>query len=193
MTKRTTIAVTDEPNDEMLVRCAQQGDILAFNTLYERYLDEVYRRVRYTVPEADVEDITQEVFIAVIRSLKDFRGDAKFRTWLYTLTSRKIADYYRRRDPVDFQIKASQGDDEMDEIAMIPDGTSYTTVDDMILVRQALKRMPERYQEVILLRFADDLPFIEIAGRMNQSLEATKSLFRRAIAMLQTVLEETYA
>ena len=193
MTKSNTIAEIDGQTDETLVRCAQQGDVTAFNTLYERYLNVVYRRVRYSIPEADVEDVTQEVFIAVIRSLKDFRGDSKFRTWMYTLMSRKIADYYRRRDPVDFQVKNSSDDDEMDEIAMIPDGTSYATIDDMILVRQALKQMPQRYQEVILLRFSDDLPFLEIATQLDQSLEATKSLFRRAISMLHQVLEESYA
>jgi RNA polymerase sigma-70 factor (ECF subfamily) len=182
-----------EPTDEMLVQCAQQGDGTAFNALYDRYLDVVYRRVRYSIPETDVEDVTQEVFIAVVRSLKDFRGDSKFRTWLYTLMSRKIADYYRRRDPADFQVKNSLDDDETDAIAMIPDGTSYASIDNVILIQQALQQLPARYQEVILLRFADDLPFLEIATRLDQSLEATKSLFRRAIAMLQQVLEETYA
>ena len=193
MTKLNIITVVKEPSDEMLVQCAQQGDGTAFNALYDRYLGVVYRRMRYSIPEADVEDVTQEVFIAVVRSLKEFRGDSKFRTWLYTLMSRKIADYYRRRDPADFQVKSSLEDDETDTIAMIPDGTSFSSVDDGILVRQALQQLPPRYQEVILLRFADDLPFLEIAGRLDQSLEATKSLFRRAIAMLQQVLEETYA
>jgi len=193
MKKLNTITAMHEPTDEMLVKCAQQGDGTAFNALYDRYLEVVYRRVRYSVPEADVEDVTQEVFIAVVRSLKDFRGDSKFRTWLYTLMSRKIADYYRRCDPADFQVKNSLDDDETDAIAMIPDGTSYASIDDVILIRQALQQLPARYQEVILLRFADDLPFLEIASRLDHSLEATKSLFRRAIAMLQQVLEETYA
>jgi RNA polymerase sigma-70 factor (ECF subfamily) len=193
MKKLNTITAMHEPTDEMLVQCAQQGDGTAFNALYDRYLDVVYRRVRYSIPETDVEDVTQEVFIAVVRSLKDFRGDSKFRTWLYTLMSRKIADYYRRRDPADFQVKNSLDDDETDAIAMIPDGTSYASIDNVILIQQALQQLPARYQEVILLRFADDLPFLEIATRLDQSLEATKSLFRRAIAMLQQVLEETYA
>lgn len=193
MKKLNTITAMHEPTDEMLVQCAQQGDGTAFNALYDRYLDVVYRRVRYSIPETDVEDVTQEVFIAVVRSLKDFRGDSKFRTWLYTLMSRKIADYYRRRDPADFQVKNSLDDDETDAIAMIPDGTSYASIDNVILIQQALQELPARYQEVILLRFADDLPFLEIATRLDQSLEATKSLFRRAIAMLQQVLEETYA
>src|SRR5512146_773962 len=80
----------DTPTDEELIRCAQAGDGAAFDVLYERYLDIVYRRVRCSIPETDVEDVTQEVFIAVIRSLKEFRGDSKFRTWLYTILSRKI-------------------------------------------------------------------------------------------------------
>ena len=57
-------------------------------------------------------------------------------------------------------------------------------LDDLILIRQALKELPEHYQEVILLRFAEGLKFNEIAQIQGQSLEATKSLYRRAIAAL---------
>ena len=71
----------------------------AFNELYERYLPVVYRRVRYMIPEQDVDDVTQEVFIAVVRSIKSFRGDSLFSTWLRTLVKRQIADFYRRRGP----------------------------------------------------------------------------------------------
>lgn len=183
----------DTQPDEELVRCAQAGDGAAFDLLYERYLDRVYRRVRCSIPQADVEDVTQEVFIAVIRSLKEFRGDSKFRTWLYTILSRKIADYYRRRDPVDFQPGNNRNSDPMDVFEKIPGGTNFSTVDDIILVRQALQRLPAHYREIILMRFVDDLPFLEIAQLNGQTLEATKSLFRRAISNLQEVLEEAHA
>ena len=177
--------------DEDLVRRAQQGSIEAFSLLYERYLPVVYRRVRYTIPETDVEDITQEVFVDVVRCLKGFRGDSQFRTWLRTLVNRKVADYYRHRNPADFQRVCGDNDEMEDELPMI-NSFHESTVEDGIIVNQALKRLPDRYQEVILLRFADDLPFLEIARQLGLTLEATKSLFRRAIAMLQRILEEAH-
>jgi RNA polymerase sigma-70 factor (ECF subfamily) len=183
------LAVQNLITDEELVQRAQAGDLAAFNILYDRYLTVVFRRVRYSVPEADVEDVTQEVFIAVIRSLNEFRGNSKFRTWLYTILGRKIADYYRHRDPADFQWKTEDTAEPVGMDNKAPYGMGSSTLDDAIYVRQGLRLLPQHYREVILLRFVDDLPFLEIANQTGQSLEATKSLFRRAIAALQQILE----
>jgi RNA polymerase sigma-70 factor (ECF subfamily) len=161
------------PDEENLVKAAQQGMLDAFTALYEHYLPIVYNRVRYLVPEEDVEDITQEVFIATIRSLKSYRGEAKFSTWLRTLTNRQIADYYRRRH---------QPDAPLDEHLHAPHDPSAT--DEAILIRQAFRRLPKKYQEILLLRFAECMPFEEIARLQGRKLEATKSFFRRAIAAL---------
>ena len=54
-------------SDDSLVGLAQQGDLEAFTVLYERYFPSVFNRVRFTIPEPDVEDLTQEVFIAVMK------------------------------------------------------------------------------------------------------------------------------
>lgn len=183
--------IQNELSDEELVQCFQRGSLEAFTTLYERCLPVVYRRVCYVVPEADVEDVTQEIFIMVIKSIPGFRGEAQFRTWLRTLVNRGVANYYRQRRPEDFQHKAIESDDsETGEHLMNEYSQNFTTtMDDSLVVRQALARLPARYQEIILLRLAEDMPFIEIAHQLGQSLEATKSLFRRAVDMFQKILE----
>jgi RNA polymerase sigma-70 factor (ECF subfamily) len=175
-------------SDEKLVQSAQQGILEAFNTLYERYLPAVYNRVCYIVPEQDAEDVTQEIFIAMMKSLKSFRGESRFSTWLRTLTNRQIADYYRRRSPMEAHSK-------LEEDSHLNPNASYSTtnpgtgsMDEMIMVRQAMQKLPENYREIILLRFADGLQFNEIAEQQGQSLEATKSLFRRAILALNKQL-----
>lgn len=170
--------------DEELVRAAQAGIPEAFDALYERYLPVVYRRVRVVIPPDDVEDVTQEVFIAAMRSLKGFRGQARFSTWLRTLVNHKVADYYRsRKNP---EPNLSQfGEDEPDRLSLLSvlDNTDY--LDDCIVLRRALNDIPPHYREIILLRFAEGLQFDEIAVLQGVSLEATKSLFRRSIAALQ--------
>jgi RNA polymerase sigma-70 factor, ECF subfamily len=178
-------------SEEELIGLAQQGVIEAFSRLYERFLPVVYNRVRYIVPAVDVEDVTQEVFIALLRSLEGFRGQSQFTTWLRTLTNRRVADYYRRR------YRGEQGavDADLSDIAPATDGNlrlpSYTAVaDDEMILRQALQALPEHYREVLLLRFAEDMKFQEIARNQGQSLEATKSLFRRAVAALRHELGE---
>ena len=171
-------------SDNHLIEQFGQGDLSAFDVLYNRYVKSVYNRVRYVVPEMDVDDVTQEVFIAMLGSLHLFRGDAQFSTWLRTLTNNKVAEYYRRRTRkketmlVDLVFAEHQGDH-----------SNARSMEDRITLRRALMNLPKQYREVILLRFAEGMPFIEIADLQNKNLEATKSLFRRAMKTLREIME----
>ncbi|MBN2385660.1 MAG: sigma-70 family RNA polymerase sigma factor [Anaerolineales bacterium] len=160
-----------------MIKSAQQGSLDAFAVLYEHYLPLVFSRVRYLVPEDDLEDVTQDVFIATMRSLKTFRGEAKFSTWLRVLTSRQIAEYYRRRRHPEAPLA---------ENFHAPSDPRMT--EEAILLRQAFRRLPKKYQEILLLRFAEEMPFLEIASLKNCTLEASKSLFRRAVHALSKLV-----
>jgi len=176
-------------SDEKLIQQAQRGDLDAFGQLYHRYLPLVHRRVRYIVPEQDVDDVTQEVFIAVLHSLPGFRGEARFSTWLRTLTNRKVADFYRH-----------QGRKSVPPTVPMPEGTSgilrepsvsyADRNEERLMLRRALQSLSEAYREVLLLRFAEGLQFQEIADLQGLSLEATKSLFRRAVSSLREKMTE---
>jgi RNA polymerase sigma-70 factor (ECF subfamily) len=181
------MAAPSSPSDNELILLIQQGKVEAFNILYERYLPAVYGRVRYTVPEADIEDVTQEVFIAVMRSLKNFRGDSQFSTWLRTLVNRQVADYYRKRKPDEAELDPGESGliGTPNPGAHHQTASSGANLEEILMLRQALRQLPENHREVILLRFAEGLQFNEIAAAQGQSLEAVKSLFRRAIVGLQ--------
>lgn len=172
------------PSEEDLIRAAQGGRLEAFTALYELYLPMVYNRVRYVIPVEDVDDVTQEIFIAVMRSLKTFRFQARFGTWLRTLVNRQVADYYRGRNPPEAALDRLS-DAEPDRVLILKSHDDIDGIDERIILRQAMLSLPEHYREIILLRFADGLQFDEVASLHGQSLEATKSLFRRAIAALQ--------
>jgi len=179
------------PSDNELIRAAQDGRQDGFTVLYERYFPLVYNRVKYVIPEEDVEDVTQEIFIAVVRSIGSFRFEARFSTWLRTLVNRHVADYYRSRRPVAISLSEPNEDGEEENTYPMPsveDG--HDRVDDQIILRQALHKLPDHYREVILLRFGEGLPFEEIARQQCQSLEATKSLFRRAISTLTLQIQD---
>jgi len=186
--------VTDQqiPGEAELVRLAQQGNLDAFTDLYQRYLPVVYNRVRYVVPERDIEDVVQEVFITLLKSLKSYRGNAQFSTWLRTLTNRRIVDYYRRRSRTESQLETELNEAEASLAPQLKVTTEAAAVEDRVVLRQMLRALPDPYQEVILLRFAEELPFDEIARLRGQSLEATKSLFRRALAALRKQVGETH-
>jgi RNA polymerase sigma-70 factor, ECF subfamily len=174
-------------SDEHLIQRFKQGDLDSFGPLYERYVRAVHNRVRYVIPEADVEDVTQEVFIAVLKSLHTFRGESQFSTWLRTLTNYKVAEYYRKRNR-----KQDPREAPMAEAELLPDGSSNLQLEERIALRKSLSSMPDKYQEVILLRFSDGMQFDEIAKTMGSNLESTKSLFRRAVAALRKNLETNH-
>jgi RNA polymerase sigma factor (sigma-70 family) len=175
-------------NDEELAHLAKMGKTEAFSVLYERLLPSVYARVRFKIPETDVEDVTQEVFIAVLKSLGNFRGQSKLSTWIRTITNRKIADYHRSRPPDAIEER---------EYEYAINNNSYEAhrevlkkQDNLQIVQIALAKLPQNYQDILLMRFVDNMPFSDIARQNGQSLEATKSLFRRSIAALSERLKE---
>lgn len=191
-TDKKTVTDQRTPGDDELVRLAQQGNLDAFTDLYQRYLPVVYNRVRYVVPERDIEDVVQEVFITLLKALRSYRGSSKFSTWLRTLTNRRIVDYYRRRSRTEIQLDAEQSEAETPMAPELTTAAESVAIEDRVVLRQMLQALPEPYQEVILLRFAEELPFDEIARVRGQSLEATKSLFRRALATLRKQVGETH-
>ena len=172
-------------SDEVLIRQFKEGSHEAFAALYHRHLPNVFRRVRYVIPENDVEDVTQEVFIAASKSLASFRGDSQFGTWLRTLTNYKVTEFYRKRTRKQEPLLAP-----LSEASGRTEGGTSKSMEERIFIQRALQKLPENYREVLLLRFVEDLQFNEIAELTNQNLEATKSLFRRAISALRNLLEE---
>jgi len=177
-------------SDEELVRSAQQGSLDAFTILYERYLPLVYNRVRYTIPEPDVEDVTQEVFIAVLKSLRTFRLESLFSTWLRTLLNRQVVNFYRHRNPIEEQLNGDMNYPNPKSAHQTQGTVHPVEIDEAVMLRHALQQLPEQYREILLLRFAEGLRFNEIAKAHGQSLEATKSLFRRAVAALNKQVKE---
>jgi RNA polymerase sigma-70 factor (ECF subfamily) len=178
----STVFTASAP-DNTLVKLAVEGNQEAFNHLYDRYFTQVYRRVAYLIPTEDIDDVTQEVLIAMLQSLKSFRGESKFSTWLRVITNRHIANYYRKN-------KRTLNDKPLDseELQVRSSQTLSETGLNRIYLQQGLTKLPVHYQEVLLLRFAEGLKFQEMADTLDKNLDATKSLFRRAISAMREQL-----
>ena len=181
---------TSQKQSADLVSRAKNGDEAAFSELYDQYYPVVHRRVWHMVPENDVEDVAQEVFLAAIKSLPKFRREAKFSTWLHTLTSRQVANYYRKRER-----SPKQADNDLDkysEIIPSSSGDQGPAADDMITIRSGLALLQADYQEIILLRLVEGYKFKEIAEQMDKTTDAAKSLFRRALSALRQEIRISY-
>jgi RNA polymerase sigma-70 factor (ECF subfamily) len=98
-----------------------------------------------------------------------------------------VAEYYRKKN-----LKQAPREAPIVEAEMLPDESANLHLEDRVVLRKALASLPEKYRDVILLRFSEGMQFDEIAKTMNSNLETTKSLFRRAVAALRKKLDSQH-
>ncbi len=133
----------------MLARC-QRGDAAAFRQLFYRHRTEVARLVfRMVGPRADLEDIIQEVFLQVHRSLKDFRGQSKFTTWLHRVAVNVVL-MQRRAARSRPQLVHPQPDDTHADSRLAPD-EDVARLERMRAFRRLVDRLAEKKRTVFLL------------------------------------------
>lgn len=173
-------------NEILLISRAQNGDREAFGALVEQYRDNVYRLAyRMCGNEYDADEAAQEAFVAAWRALPNFRGDAKFSTWLYRLTTNAAIDVMRRE-----KRHQTVGDGEMVDLADDADSPQETVerTEQQEAVQKALATLSEEYREVLLLRYMEELDYAEIAEVLKLPSGTVKSRINRAKAALKTAL-----
>lgn len=173
-------------NEILLISRARTGDREAFGALVEQYRDNVYRLAyRMCGNEYDADEAAQEAFVAAWRALPNFRGDAKFSTWLYRLTTNAAIDVMRRE-----KRHQTAGDGEMMEVADNTDSPQETVerTEQQETVQKALATLSDEYREVLLLRYMEELDYAEIAEVLKLPSGTVKSRINRAKAALKTAL-----
>jgi RNA polymerase sigma-70 factor (ECF subfamily) len=144
-----------------LVERAKGGDRAAFRELFRKHRADVARLVfRMLGPSADVEDLVQEVFLQVHRSLADFKGQSKFSTWLHRVTVNVVLMCRRaaRSRPV---FSGEVSDAEPDR-GLLPDEDAARK-HRLEAFRRVLDRLPEKKRTVFVLHEIEGLPPAEIA------------------------------
>ena len=175
-----------QSSEETLVKRAVQRDRVAFATLYHNCVVQVYRHVHYRVSAvADVEDITQEVFIRAWKAIDryKFRG-APFAAWLITIARNLIADHYRAKK----KLASSERVDDFSSIAEIDPQVDAEVVLNQIYVKRAIFKLKKEKQKVILMRFIDGFSYAEIAKTLNKSEGAIRVIQYRALKELRQIL-----
>ena len=165
-------------SDIELVDKAKRGDNRAFEDLIRKYQDQVFRFALYMLPSRqDAEDVAQETFLMAYRSIGRFRGSASLGTWLIAIARTTAAQWYRRR-------KLEQNLDEVREPAA---GDTNTFLADLE-VRSAVAKLPERYREIVVLRYTNQLDLNEISAVTGLSRNAVGARLHRARQVLRDVL-----
>ena len=174
-------------DERELIRRAGQGDQEAFRQLVETYQAPAYRlALRMCGGDAALaEDAAQEAFLAAWRGLPRFRGDSRFSTWLYRLTTNAAIDWLRRE-------KRHRGMDDVTELELPDDGPGpqdqAEQAETQQTVRRALGQLSEEHRQVLLLRYMQEMDYGEIAVALGISEGTVKSRINRAKARLKELL-----
>ncbi len=176
--------------DEELARAWARGETDPFEELVLRYSAAVYAFcLRMTGCAEDAEDLTQEVFLQLLRALPRARTDMPLRPWIFVIARNKCLDHLKRRRPLPFtRLSASDiGALDVPDAALSPeerverDGLQEA-------VQCAVAALPERYRAVVALRYTTDLTFGEIGQVLGLPENTVKTHFQRAKALLRAEL-----
>jgi RNA polymerase sigma-70 factor (ECF subfamily) len=173
--------------DESLIKSAQEGDSEAFGLLYERHAPAVFRYLYAHIDSRlDAEDLTEEVFLRLWRSLNNFREQGvPFGAYLFRIARNSLVDHYRRSSrtskPVSLEentIRDSRPD---------PAEAAAKSIESQE-IRKLLDQLREDHRTVLLLRFMGGLSPEETAEVMGKSAGAIRVLQHRALAALKNIL-----
>ncbi len=187
---RVRMSVVDRSaEDRELVARASRGDAAAFSQLVRAHSDLVYRVALRILGADDAQDASQEVWIRVWRNLENFRGQSKFGTWLYRITTNTCLSAYRkesRRESRELweefpQLPESRGGDADPEAAA-------ANQDRREEIGEALQHVRREHRAAMVLRHMEDLSYAEIAEVLEVPSGTAKAWASRGRAELLAVL-----
>lgn len=171
-------------NDHELVTKIKAGDQNAFKQLFEQYQHLVFNICyRMSTNREDAEDITQDVFIKIYRSIEKFRGDAKLSSWIYRIAVNTCLKRERRKKLENWISLDFLFQDEGKFQPPSPDKTADQQLEiseKEHIVQNAINQLPARQKTALILHRYENLSYQDIAAVMEISLSAVESLLHRA-------------
>ncbi len=182
-------------NEKALLEKAKNGDLAAFEKLIESYQKKVYNIVYRMIGNPDdASELTQEVFIRVFRSIRNFKEESQFSTWIYKIATNICLDELRKQKKhkvisLDEEIKSDEGEmkrqieDNKPQPDIIAEKNELKKT-----VRNAILSLPDEYRVVIIMRDIKGLSYDEIAQITKCPEGTVKSRINRARKALRTIL-----
>jgi RNA polymerase sigma-70 factor, ECF subfamily len=163
---------------------ADQG---VFHDLYQEHHGRVFSIcLRMTENIQEAEDLTQEVFIHLFRTIGSFRGESAFTTWLHRLTVNIVLMHFRKR-----RVRSERTTENGDMPVQVVTGSSDPNrmrVLDRILLSEVIAQLPEGYREAIIMHDVEGLEHNEIAQIRGRSVGTSKSQLHKGRTMLRALI-----
>jgi RNA polymerase sigma-70 factor, ECF subfamily len=186
MTRQTAV---DDRTEEDYIQAAIQGDKDAFSHLYEQNITRIYNYIYYrTGNMGDAEDLTARVFYRAMGSIQRYeQKGVPFTAWLYRIAHNMVANWHRdnsRRKEISLEDQVNlpfKG--EQPESTLLRNQESHNLI---LMIRE----LPIERQQLVILKFVEDLSNAEIAVIMNRSEGAVKSLYHRTLENLRKRMDD---
>lgn len=184
--KSNIVAMAEMIDDELLVEQFRRGDESAFKRVVEKYSAEVAALANRLLGwPGEVEDVTQEIFLAVFMGLKTFRCECSLRSWLFTITINKCRSYRHRWK---LRRLLQTGSHERLPTATYDTSVSSMDTEDFNRVRRAVAGLPARYREPVVLKYLQELDADEICRILGISKNTLHVRLSRARKRLEPEL-----
>jgi len=185
--------------EESIIALLSEGDEKAFKFIFDQNQKTVINICyRFIGVREEAEDVTQEVFLDVFRSIKSFRRDSKLSTWIYRIATTKSIDYLRskRAKKRSLFLRDDSHNFTLNDKLSVPDAANpeKELIDEerkRVLIR-ALSTLPVNQRIAFTLSKYDELSYKEIAEIMETSLASVESLIHRAKKNLERKLYRYY-
>ena len=171
---------------------AKKGDQIAFTSLLDHYWNEVYGfMLKRTENETDSEDITIETFSKAFDKIASYNPDFQFNTWLIAIAKNVHIDMLRKKKSTLFVEITDEEDQQAYNVADSSPSAEDELITEQNLSRllQFIKELKPHYQEVIQLRYFQEMSYQEIAEQLNEPLSNVKIKLLRAKKLLAAIIE----
>ena len=185
---------SDELSEAEAIHRARGGDRTVFERLYKLHSRRVYTLcLRMVGRPEEAEDLTQEIFLLVLRKIHTFRGESAFSTWLHRLAVNLVLMHLRKKTPPMLTIDANADPDEETASPGIDMGAPDLLLEgsiDRINLERCLKQLPMGYRRVFVLHDIQGYQHNEIGEMLGRSVGVSKSQLHKARKRLRELLHE---
>lgn len=165
--------------DEMLMEAVKNGDLQQASLLFDRYHKRLFNFLaKMTMERTIAEDLTQNVFLRMLKYRNSYREGAKFQSWIYQMARNVFVDHYQESKNKNGFVKMETLPERMDE--------DYQDIEQQErLLHQSMQRLPDEQRELLVLTRFQHMKYEEVAEIMNTTVANIKVKVHRAINKLR--------
>ncbi|MEN9341760.1 MAG: hypothetical protein RIQ54_16 [Candidatus Parcubacteria bacterium] len=173
-----------------LIEKAKTADQTAFGILYDQYNKQIYRFILLKVSHRQTaEDITHQVFLSAWLNIRGYKNQGfPFSTWLYRIARNKIIDFYRtKREIVEIDDETNQ---KITDYIAIDTAEKANRTWELEHIKKAITSLKPEYQDILIMRFIEDMSIRDIAKIIEKSEGAVKLIQHRAMEQLKNIIHK---